>query len=371
MLNISNIQLQGTNGQVETYNIKDETSRNEINNINNTLNNLQKPKKYVFMGDSYADGYTPDGQVTSWITLLANKLGLTSGNYISTHASGYGFAFSNSNNYITLLQNLQSDNELTDMYVCGGFNDRNFTSSVIDIGIENFYNLFKTKFPNAKLHLGFIGWGKLGSDIRKLKDTFMYYNISCLKYGIDFLNGCEFALHNYFKYFSSDGIHPNLKGQTSIANALYNCITKGSANVCETEPIYFTVEGGTSVNVNGATILNNGIVSCFITGGDKNYFAFVFNSQSITLEANSWTKIATLSNSLAVGTDRNECVFNGIPCVVRETNNQYSTKILDFCIKNGEIYCSGAVSTSSGYGDLNLKEIQIPAMGFCISGLNC
>lgn len=155
-MDISKIQLENA-----VYNIKDETARTAIQGILQTLQNLQKPKKYVFMGDSYGDGYSPDGNTTSWISLLVQKLGLTSSQYISTHQGGYRFAYSSSDyNYINLLNALTSDNDLTDMYVCGGYNDNSASENDILLGIQNFNTLFQQKFPNAKLHIGFIGWSK-------------------------------------------------------------------------------------------------------------------------------------------------------------------------------------------------------------------
>ena len=371
MPDISNIQLKGTDGQVETYEIKDETARNDIQTINNTLDNLNKPKKYAFMGDSYGDGYTPDGNVTSWITLLANKLGLESGSYISTHQGGYRFAYSNSDyNYIKLLQNLANDDNLTDMYVCGGFNDNSSSENDIELGIQNFYNLFKTKFPNAKLHIGFIGWSKNGTSLQRLPLTFSYYKKSCNKLNIDFLNGCEFALHNYFKYFASDGIHPNQTGQNSIANALYDCITKGNANVVEIENLYFTLVSGVIANSNTRMILNNGIVTAIMNGGSQNAMILTF-TETLTQSGNVPVKIADITNGLAVGTNYNDCIFQGVPCVVQNNSNQYSTKILDFIIKNGELYVVNAGASGGNYQSITIKQIQIPSAMFSMSALNC
>ena len=49
MADISKIRLEN-----ETYNIKDETSRNDIETINNTLDNLLTKKKMIVIGDSYS-----------------------------------------------------------------------------------------------------------------------------------------------------------------------------------------------------------------------------------------------------------------------------------------------------------------------------
>lgn len=366
MADISKIQLGS-----DVYDIKDEQARNDISDINNDIseinNKINKTKKYIFMGDSYGDGYTPDGNVTSWITLLVNKLGLQSSDYISTHQGGYGFAYSSANNFITLLNNLSNDDEVTDMYVCAGYNDLNATESDILIGIQNFNTLFKQKFPNAKLHIGFIGWSKTGESIRKLAKTFYYYKKSCDSLQIDFLDGCEYALHNYFKYFSSDGIHPNLAGQTSIANALYDCITKGKANIVEREGLYFNVDDGSVSNSNTLMVLENGHISAFINGGSQNAITVSFTNAK-TQSGNVPLEIATLTNSLLVGTDYNDIVFQGVSCVIFDGSN-YSKGVLDFIIKNGKLYVVNSGASGNNYQAITIKALQIPAMHLTVSAL--
>lgn len=365
MSDISKIQIEEN-----IYNIKDEQARTNISNINDDIveinNKINKNKKYVFMGDSYGDGYSPDGDVTSWINLLIQKLNLQPTDYISTHQGGYGFAYSSANNFINLLNNLSNDNNLTDMYVCGGYNDLNASENDILLGIQNFNTLFKQKFPNAKLHIGFIGWTKNGTNIRKLANVFMYYKKACNFETIDFLNGCEYALHNYFKYFSSDGIHPNQTGQNSIANALFECMANGKANVVEKEGLYFSVDG-TINNSNTSMILKNGVVSAFINGGSQNSISITF-TETKTQTGNTPLEIATITNSLLVGTDYNDIVFQGVNCVVFNGTN-YSKAVLDFIIKNGKIYVVNSGATGGNYQAITIKSLQIPAMHLTVNGL--
>lgn len=365
MADISKIRLKE-----QDYNIKDAQARTSIENILVILQNMNKPKKYVFMGDSYGDGYSPDGNVTSWITLLVNKLNLTSGQYISTHHGGYRFAYSSSDyNYIKLLNALTSDNDLTDMYVCGGYNDNSASENDILLGIQNFNTLFQQKFPNAKLHIGFIGWSKNGGSLQRLPLTFKYYKKACETLQIDFMDGCEYALHNYYKYFASDGVHPNQNGQNSIANALYDCITKGKANVIEIEGFYFQPVGGSVANSNTRMILNNGIVTAIMNGGSQNTMAIQF-TDAVTQTGNIPLKIADITNSLAVGTNYNDCLFQGVPCVVYD-GSTYSTKVLDFIIKNGEMYVVNSGASGGNYQTITIKAIQIPSAMFSMSALNC
>ncbi len=57
--------------------IGEKQKNNDIINIQEDIEKIiTNYKKYVFIGDSYGDGYNPDGNTTSWISLLVNKLNL-------------------------------------------------------------------------------------------------------------------------------------------------------------------------------------------------------------------------------------------------------------------------------------------------------
>ena len=45
------------------------------NSLQDQIDELREPtKKYIFVGDSYADGYTPDGTVTPWQNIVKTRL---------------------------------------------------------------------------------------------------------------------------------------------------------------------------------------------------------------------------------------------------------------------------------------------------------
>ena len=337
-------------------------------NIQDQINNIVR-KKYVFMGDSYGDGYSPDGNVTSWITLLAQKMNLSNADYISTHQGGYGFSINRPDyNFISLLQNLTADNELTDMYVCGGYNDAGQTEVNIKQGITNFYNLFKTKFPNAKLHLGFIGWSKNSNKIVDLLNTLSYYKKGCDENNIDLLTGCEYALHNYFKYFSSDGIHPNQTGQNHIATALYNCIKYGNANVIEREGIFMNGDNVSFNNMSLINTLNNGVVSIFMNNSNGSVGSINF-TEAITITGNTLVEVATITNSLIVGNTSNS-INIAVPCVVF-SGSAYSHENLNFVFKNGKFYIGSPHASGGAYTSITAKAIQVQSFYGIFNALTC
>lgn len=212
---------------------------------------------------------------------------------------------------------------------------------------------------------------KNGSSLKRLALTFQYYKRSCDTLQIDFMDGCQFALHNYFKYFASDGIHPNQAGQDSIANALYDCIIKGKANVTEVEGFYFTPISGSVQSSDTRMLLNNGIVTAIMNGGSSSSSMSITLAETVTQTGNTPLKIGDITNSLAVGTNANDCLFQGVLCVINDGTNHYSKAVLDFIIKNGELFVVNSGASGGNYESISIKQIQIPASMFSMSALNC
>lgn len=252
-MDISKIQIGSG-----TYDIKDTTARNQLATINNYFLN----KKFILIGDSYADGYTPDGNVTSWESLFVTLTGLT--NTIQKHQGGAGFVNLGSNkNFQTLLEEVTSSDEITDIVVLGGYNDTSYTKSQIDNAINSFSLKAQEKFPNANIHIGFIGSSNIATKTYPLFVTYQNYSSCTSKYKCNYLSGIELCLHDYFHMFSSDGIHPNATGQNSIATYLIQALQNGSCNVCfPFTEIHFNYNNinEPAFGNNLTMILNNGMV---------------------------------------------------------------------------------------------------------------
>ena len=114
--------------------------------------------KTICIGDSYGEGYNPDGNVTGWPTLLKGYLGLTDDNFFSNSLGGAGFV--NGTTFTTLLTQTShhfNDEDVTNVIVCGGFNDTNKTETDLINAIFNFKKQANVIYPNAQIFVGFIG----------------------------------------------------------------------------------------------------------------------------------------------------------------------------------------------------------------------
>jgi lysophospholipase L1-like esterase len=195
---------------------------------------LKEPtKKYIFVGDSYLQGYTPSGEVENWGKKLANMLGLEDNQWKRVARGGTAMNITNTNNFYNLISEQTGDSNVTDVILCAGYNDHQDigTEQSILSGMQQFKNKVSELYPNAVLKIGFIGNTSIVQDKYGVSSKCPLYIKSCSKLNIDYLNNVEYALHNYNTEFATDGIHPNNLGEQVIAEAIYQAIKTGTAHI--------------------------------------------------------------------------------------------------------------------------------------------
>lgn len=191
-------------------------------------------KKYLFVGDSYAQGYSHDGMNPGWCSYVAEYMGLETGEYKTVATGGYGFA---NGGYSSLLDGV-TDTGFTDIVVCGGYNDNTSTAQNIINGITAFKNKIMGKWATAKVHVGFIAYNKAGNGEGAITNweekraslisiVLPSYQKS-ITVGCEYLNNVEYALGES-GLSPSDGYHPNAEGNQAIAKAVANALITGSA----------------------------------------------------------------------------------------------------------------------------------------------
>lgn len=341
-----------------------------INDLQEQIDELVEPaKKYLFVGDSYADGYTPDGNVTPWQSIVKTKMNIADSQFVTTHQGGFGFGRPAEYNYYTLISALADDSEMTDIIIGGSYNDQSANEVDITSGITNVYNLCKTKFPNAKLHIAFIGWSKNAAAKTTLQNTYKAYKNGCDSHSdIDFMKNTQYALHDYFTMFSSDGVHPNLNGETAIANAIVDCLNNGVANVYYKKGFGLTaIEGGSLAGQwQTMCIVDNGTTQISILN-NQGTMGF---SPSITLSGKTPVKIADLNSGLFVGDSTYSCCAL-MPAVVQTTDNVYHSLMLYVIISGGSMYIQSALINDAGtnYGSMQIKTIQFSSMNITVPSI--
>ena len=200
-------------------------------------------KNYLLIGDSYLEGYSADGDVTSWGEYLQNYMGIAY-NSVIAYKGGIGFIEGTgtlegySFKSLALNANVPDPNTITHIVVCGGYNDAVRSLSEGEVGIlnaiEDFYNNVSPLYPNANIYIGMIGYRNNDDAVlSRIRGAGLSAYQTANRYGandkIRYLNNVEWTLMS--DDMSSDGYHPNAVGQLKLGLNIKNAILTGSAPI--------------------------------------------------------------------------------------------------------------------------------------------
>lgn len=223
MPDVEKFRIEGTD-----YNIVDAGAREQLSGLTTPPLTVSqglpiRKRKFIIIGDSYSTGH---GITTAtWSKYLIDRS--APGSYVS-HKGGAGFADSD-NSFYDLLNAVDVDDpeSFTDVVCCGGWNDADFDDNTIATSIVTFVSLAKSKFPNAVVHIGCIGWDSDTSRSQTISNVvWEAYQRGCANantagMNAHYLSGVETALHSYRLFDASDGYHPNANGQLHLRNFIF------------------------------------------------------------------------------------------------------------------------------------------------------
>lgn len=358
-MNTMNTNIQNMNTEINsvkadvilnTANI--ESMNTEINEINAEVEDVKnslivKNRKFIFLGDSYGNKPTAE---TSWIPLTAKLLGVT--DYYADKQGGASFTGKNDTmKFKDLLARLNGSIEykdaITDIVVCGGFNDRSTKPATIKTAISEFITYAKELYPNANISIGMIGWSNMSEYTTVLGPVLNGY-ANCVQYGAKYLNGVQYIMHN--RKFFHDGVHPNAEGSQYLANGIAQAILTGACTVsyenaectiiCDDTPYIAHTYGSCMQSV------NNGVATMFINGGWAASDGFDFK-----LDGQTEYKIFKIQDGILTGQDLYHIEDDTIlwnprfgctaPVLMRDkTNNVYVELLGYFYLKDGDVYGS-------------------------------
>lgn len=222
-------------GQINSVNTTlggriDQTNSN-VTSVSNRVSALELKDNLgtvVCIGDSYLEGVTPSGNVTSWGSRLAPLLGKTYGTTIKAYyKGGAGFGHSvDGINFNTLVNNAYNDigadnvNNVGAVIIIGGHNEPfELTSNTVRETLMNATN----KFPKAKVFYGYGSCGKTKSPYNRIAVTSAYANVvpiaRCFYLG---------NLMNFTRvtpdYYSSDNTHLTEGGYVELGGIIYGAM---------------------------------------------------------------------------------------------------------------------------------------------------
>ena len=277
---------------------------------------LPKRNKYILIGDSYAN------RDNSWQDRFVASLQIPLSNVCMRKVSGSSFTDSTpAQQWQTILENstLYEDGtpivpeEVTDIIVCGGYNDRYASYSDLNNAMGYFRQSARSHFPNAVIYVGFIAWSCNSTVYNALSTTRANYKVLCDHFGYTYLNGVEWAMHMGTACFE-DNLHPNETGRIWLSRAIKQAYLSGSWFPARTSTV-----GATNMDAN-VTGLSNGDFTIYMTGEETvlRFNSYKFINFVTPVSSNTWIDICELENTPMFGNDN--AVFKPVPLNVRDSN---------------------------------------------------
>lgn len=222
------------------YLCKDDWGRKLIEDSKiETDNKLKKLKeslknRYVLIGDSYLDGYTPAGHVNDFGGKLKTMLKCADGDWFQKSKGGIGFvASSEGKTFMSLIDDIYTSvshpETITHVIFAGGWNDSSYTSENIQSAIASCYAKVMQKFPNCTMYTAnvassFDNAEKLWYIHDHVEHAYSYSAINnehCVHLGYIGNNLHERGM------LASDGVHPTDWGQGIIAISIFYKLNGG------------------------------------------------------------------------------------------------------------------------------------------------
>lgn len=295
------------------------------------FNSTRTAKSIVVIGDSYAEGYTPDGNVTGWADKVASSMPYCT--FKIKYSGGAGFSHvsaSTGKKFIDLLNEVGSEmseanrNNVSLVLIGGGMNDRDQTKADLKTAIDTFSNRCRDLYPYADIVYAFIGWSS-SSSVRNQLRTECSNLRSCRTSGMKIITSTAFTLHDY-KYFSSDGIHPNNEGEDALAQTMAGVILGSEPNITIEYNLYnfSSSEMASTVDSTNNTIKNYLSLRSTFSDGNTNV---MLDGRFRLAISNVPVTIATYPKNLKIGEGWTTPPLTDFACTLfgRDKNNDYFT----------------------------------------------
>lgn len=316
------------------------------------IKKVDKIKNVVCIGDSYLEGYTPDGNVTDWGNRIAELSGWTVHRFFK---GGAGFTNTvDGINFTTLLNTAKNGvpdaGSIDLVLLAGGYNEG---SGITSSNIRDWVDTASVFFPNAIIAIGYIAVHGTRSvySVNSAVSAYTQSTFGCMVLGD--LSGA--VISDRTLNLSSDGIHPDAAGQKMIANALYDSIrgVQHSTNI-----------GSASVRDDGQGQLffscaNNNLLFTTIKGSVSGLLSGVCNGTTLNYKHSARSIFKNLKGDIGC-----EPV---IPVIVVNDSNQYAMGVCRIVFNDGyaEYYITALNVAGNNYFN-NATEIMYLKGNHCM-----
>lgn len=322
-----------SNRKIADANLQKNIDANDtlLSALRQEFNSTRVNKKVVLIGDSYDEGYTPDGNVQGWGEKLISTMPYCT--FVNKYSGGSGFSHvsaSTGKKFIDLLNEAGASmseskrNNVSLVLVAGGMNDRDQTKADLINATNAFASRCRELYPYADCTFAFIGWSSQSS-VRNQLRTLCSNLRSCRASGMKIITSTAFTLHDY-SYFSSDGIHPNASGQDALAQTLSGVVLGSEPNITIEYSLYnfSPSEMASTVDSTNNEIKNYLSLRSTFSDGAVNV---MLNGRFRLAISNEPVTIATYPKTLKVGEGWTAPPLTDFACTLfgRDKENNYFT----------------------------------------------
>lgn len=369
---------QGVSALTESLNTFKADTNTNFGVVNNKISELEQGTKrnVLFVCDSFGTGDTATGKhYTPYPDLVETYINKTGKGKLFTFykcAKG-GTSFADTNPELTFLQQLkdweissgntiEDKNDITDILIFSGGNDRNYTVQQIQVGINAFCDYCRVEYPNATVQIGVVGtpwYNDTYISIETMRSSFMYLSGN----GFVYANGTEGCLYDT-AWLSDDKIHPNELGQSSIAQAITSYLVTGKGTTGNELQEYEYLSTGLTATVPMKNTMRQigDVVRYYSTEAFYNYA----EPQTISCDG-KFHSLGTFIRTVLMSNPNEPLYISGVVMLNNQTNNLSYTvpckwafvgKEFGFIIDESK---PDDLSTGSKwYGDIN--QIHIPKL---------
>ena len=363
------------------FHAADSSIRNTIN-ANQSANNARfqaienqiaslEDKYYIFIGDSFAGGWTPDGQTVPFPILFKNDKNIQNDHFFNSAIGGAGWV--RGTTYLTQLTNMYGQipdhSKITDIYVTGGRNDFGAANAEIITAKRAFMSYVKANYPYATVHIGCLGRSfEYDNENCTMTQQFNCYYAYCAEsesMGAQNMYNLVTCLDDS-NLFASDMKHPNQDGQNAIYNAI-NAIEMGGIFQQSTtiypqlQPSGISSETQSSGDISMTEI--NGIVSVVMFSR-----SISTTPTQVTLSEQRY-EIGTFDRILVPGANYRTYFGYGV-AVLNMSGTFFEVPVLVYIMKNKLwIQLSATNAAHNNYLSGELRQIQLKGVHMSYSAI--
>lgn len=378
--NIVAVNFSNTLIAEKQKNLQIENIENEINLLNN--------KKIIIIGDSYTRDNGSFVDITKyWYEYFAENLDLTINTNLWIQATpGGGFISGDFyDDFDDITETISNLNEITDVFVVGGWNDRGAAENALRTAMTSFKTLVNTKCPNAKITIGFVGKSNpiltnnetTKNNRTRLMPTIINEIKISGELGFNFIKNAPYILHNYnANMWEADGVHPNQNGQEELGKQLSFGFKNGFCDIHREDfasYITITAEGiAQSISpLNFVSGIHNDQAFLKKVNEDLPFYITVKSDTNLTLTDGNQYNFGKLESGYVAGTGR--ICETTTPAIFQFADNGSNIRVNGFAtiyIEAGHLFLKGlAYYNNQAIQNRKIDIIYLPCFDFNLPSL--